>query len=40
VIDCAGSRIRKERGYAVAETTAAASWDKPDAMFCRLARRP
>jgi hypothetical protein len=38
VIDCAGSRIRKERGYAVAETTAAASWDKPDAIFARLIR--
>jgi hypothetical protein len=38
VIDCASSAARRNRGHAVAETTAAASWDKPDAMFCRLVR--
>lgn len=36
VIDCAAASARKP--YAVHETTAAASWDKPDAMFCRLVR--
>lgn len=40
VIDCAGAHSRKLRGYAVAETTAAASWDKPDAMFARCVRAP
>jgi hypothetical protein len=34
VIDCAGAAAR--RPYAVKETTAAASWDKPDAMWARL----
>lgn len=38
VIDCAGSVARRARGRAVAGTTAAASWDKPDALFCRLVR--
>lgn len=36
VIDCAGARSR--RPYAISETTAAASWDKPDAMFARCVR--
>lgn len=40
VIDCAGARSRREKGYAVAQTTAAASWDKPDAMFARCVRAP
>lgn len=38
VIDCAASSGRKP--YAVSETTAAASWDKPDAMFARCRRAP
>src|SRR5690606_25727236 len=38
VIDCAGARSRKP--YAVKETTAAASWDKADAMFARCVRAP
>jgi hypothetical protein len=38
VIDCAASSGRKP--YACAETTAAASWDKPDAMFARCRRAP
>jgi hypothetical protein len=38
VIDCAGSALRRKAGRAVAETSAAASWDKPDALFCRLVR--
>jgi hypothetical protein len=36
VIDCAASPGRKP--YAVSETVAAASWDKPDAMFARCSR--
>lgn len=38
VIDCAGAASRKQ--YAVKETSAAASWDKPDAMFARCVRAP
>jgi hypothetical protein len=38
VIDCAAALMRKP--YAVHETTAAASWDKPDAMFARCVRAP
>lgn len=38
VIDCAAAAARKP--YAVKETTAAASWDKPDAMFARCVRVP
>jgi hypothetical protein len=40
VIDCAGSQGRRLNGRAVAETSAAASWDKPDAMFARCTRAP
>lgn len=40
VIDCAGAASRRANGHAVAETTAAASWDKPDAMFARCVRVP
>ena len=40
VIDCAGARVRRDSGRAVTETTAAASWDKPDAMFARCKRWP
>jgi hypothetical protein len=35
VIDCAGTKWRRLMGDAVRETTAAASWDKPDAIFAR-----
>lgn len=38
VIDCAAASGRKP--HAVSETTAAASWDKPDAMFARCKRAP
>ncbi len=38
VIDCAGADSRKP--YATKQTTAAASWDKPDAMFARCRRAP
>ena len=38
VIDCAAAKSRKLMGRAVAETTAAASWDKPDAIWARLVR--
>jgi hypothetical protein len=40
VIDCAGALSRRLNGKAVAQTTAAASWDKPDAMFARCKRAP
>jgi CHAP domain-containing protein len=40
VIDCAGALSRRLHNRAVAETTAAASWDKPDAMFARCKRAP
>ncbi len=36
VIDCAASSKRKP--YAISETTAAASWNKPDAMWARCVR--
>jgi len=35
VIDCAAAFLRRLSGYAVKETTAAASWNKPDAVFLR-----
>lgn len=35
VIDCAAALSRRLRGKAIAVTTAAASWNKPDAMFLR-----
>lgn len=35
VVDCAGNFRRKLRGKAVQLTTAAASWNKPDARFVR-----
>jgi hypothetical protein len=38
VIDCAAAHGRVP--HAVSETTAAASWDKPDAMFARCLRVP
>lgn len=38
VIDCAGASGRRLRGHAIAETSAAASWDKPDAIWARLVR--
>jgi hypothetical protein len=38
VIDCAAASARKP--YAISETTAAASWDKSDAMFARCVREP
>jgi hypothetical protein len=36
VIDCAAASSRKP--YAIKETTAAAGWDKPDAMWARCVR--
>jgi hypothetical protein len=36
VIDCAAASRRKP--HAISETTAAASWNKPDAMFARCVR--
>lgn len=35
VIDCAASFLRRLSGRAIKETTAAASWNKPDAVFLR-----
>lgn len=35
VIDCAAAFTRRLTGYAIKETTAAASWNKPDAVFLR-----
>jgi hypothetical protein len=36
VIDCAAAKSRKIVGRAIRETTAAASWNKPDAVFLRM----
>lgn len=35
VIDCAAAFSRRLTGHAIKETTAAASWNKPDAVFLR-----
>ena len=39
VIDCSANILRKLAGYAIQQTTAAASWNKPDARFVRYTRQ-
>lgn len=38
VIDCAAALSRRILGRAIKETTAAASWNKPDAVFLRMVK--